>query len=532
MYFSQNAIILVMLVFVTSTVLYTTLEYKTKAIEDEISIKKVSLYEDNIINTLERNIDKIVEDAFINTSYKIMKKRQFFESSEDAVNYIAECIKNEINKTLYCVKENYVNITYNITTPEINPTENPDVVNVKFTVNIEYKKKLNNGELIASKPLIIDKDVKLSRIPDPYVYLNKFYYEWGYYKVINVNNFPNDNKNHTFCIILNNTNFNYNHMYNSSSPREIRIIGWNSTSNKWNVLLPYWVQTWKEGNYETSVIWVRCSRSNINNGQILLLYNSTTKVDRQNPDETFILFDNFNYMNYEKWTVVGGYYINNSILTVQGLGSSVYSNKMYGTGFELVFKGNFTPIHAQSVGFFTPLSDWIGVGWVYKNEWAGNVLYFYNGSGDGYYNAGNESIGNYYIYRMLRNNDGSMYGYIMYDNLTPIKIFDPTSGDYHVSSDTSSYPISINTLSSSDAKVSIDWIFLKDINDITTTVSNEEYTNPDYKEEKPKTFTGTIYYGDPTQYILVNNGSYSIIGLYTNKTDSWGSVGYKPLIEE
>ena len=541
MYFSQNAIILVMLMFVTSAVFYTTINYKTKAVEDEIKIKKVSLYESNLINTLERNIDKIVEDAFVNASYKIMKERRFFENKDDAINYITSYIKNETNKTLNCLKGNE-NLTYNISDVDINSTNNPKIVKVTLTVNIEYKKKLNNGEIIASLPVPIDKEVKLSRIPDPYVYLNKFYYTWEYYRNITVNNFPNDGENHTFCIILNNTNFNYSKMYNPSSPKEIRIVGWNSTSREWDILLPYWVQTWRSGANETSIIWVRCNKDNLftinGNYYIKLLYNSTTPVDRQNPEETFILFDDFDYFNPDVWNATGQYLINDSKITViAGAGSSVYTKQTYETGYELMFRAEFTmPNASQSIGFFKKQSDWIGVGWVNKNEWNGTKIYLYNGSGSGYYIGTNITWNDFYIYDMKRNDDGSIYGYIRYENFSTLLAFDPNSGYYPTSSDTSPYPISINAIppneETSNTNVTVDWIFLKDVNDITTTVGNNEGTNPEYKEEKPKTFTGTIYYGDPSQYTSINNGSYSIIGLYTNKTDSWGSVGYKPIIEE
>ncbi|CAB3288175.1 conserved protein of unknown function [Methanocaldococcus lauensis] len=519
MYLSQNAMILVMLMFVISTVYYATIDYKTKSIEDEIKIKKFSLYEKNLKNTIERNIDKIVEDAFVNTSYKIMKERRFFDTSNEAVNYINSLIRNETNKTLGCLKGTE-NITYNVSFVNITPTGNPKIVHLSLTVTINYKKKLNNGEVVGVKQLPIDREIKLSRIPDPYVYLNKFYYNWSYYKIITVNNFPNDNENHTFCIILNNTNFNYNHMYNPFSPREIRIVGKN------NVLLPYWVQTWRGPN-DISIIWVRCNKSQlINNNQIYLLYNSTTTVDRQNPDDTFILFDDFNYMDYDKWNVSGGWDINNGILTVQGIGSSVWTKNIYGTGYELMFRGNFTPVHAQAVGFFEPLSDYIGVGWDCYN-WSTNWLYMRVGSNRGdYVPNGNTYLNGFYIYDLKRISNRDLQFSILDDTLNILYQRAFTNGN-----NGNNYPISINTLVNSNAKVLIDWIFLKDVNDITTTVSNEEYTNPDYKEEKPKTFTGTIYYGEDGEYIFVYNGSYSIIGLYTNKTDSWGNVGYKPLIE-
>lgn len=335
--------------FVISAVFYSTIEYKIKAVEDEITIKKADLNYDNMVNTLERNIDKIVNDAFVNASYKIMNERKFFDNSEDALTYITEYIKNEASNSLNYLKGNE-NISYSISSVNIRSTAEPEVVNVRLTAYIEYKKKLNNGELWASRTLNINKNVKLSRIPDPYVYLNEFYYTWGYYRIITVTDLPNVGDNIHCIIQLDSTNFDYSHMHNPSSPVEIRIIG-----NDY-VLLPYKVLMWRNGSDEKSLILVECNKGQLlNNNQMLLLYNSTTTIDRQN-----------------------------------------------------------------------------------------------------------ESIVN--------------------------------------------------------------------IGDIYNTTISEEYANPDYKEKKSKNL---MYYGEEGKYIFVNNGSYSIIGLYTNKTDSsWGSVGYKPLIEE
>ncbi len=119
MYISQNAIILVMLVFVISSIFYLAINYKTKEVEDEIEVKKVTLFEHNLINSLDRNINKIVEDAFVNTSYKIMTEHKFFDNSSDAVNYIKSYIKNETNRTLSCLIDNSSNLSFNITTVNI-----------------------------------------------------------------------------------------------------------------------------------------------------------------------------------------------------------------------------------------------------------------------------------------------------------------------------------------------------------------------------------------------------------------------------
>ncbi|WP_456416164.1 DUF2341 domain-containing protein [Methanocaldococcus sp.] len=518
MYISQNAIILVMLVFVISSIFYLAINYKTKEVEDEIEVKKVALFEHNLINSLDRNINKIVEDAFVNTSYKIMTEHKFFDNSSDAVNYIKSYIKNETNRTLSCLIDNSSNLSFNITTVNIYPTNNPKVINLIMTININLIKKINNGEIFCSKPLTINKNITLFRIPDPYVYLNNFYYTWSYEKDINIYNFPNDNKSHTFCIILNDSNFNYSQMVNPYSPTEIRIIGNN------NVLLPYWVQIWYYGNNHVSIIWVRCNKSQIinyvnNSGYIRLLYGSNTTVDRQNPDKTFLLFDNFSILNSSKWNISGNVSVNNGILTVVGTNSGIHSYKSFGTGYELVFRGNFSNVGTQAVGFFNDTSYNSGVDWAYTI----NALYMIINNNRYYVNGYNNYLNNYFIYIIQRNPLNTTF---KIDNDTLNQLY--TNTIYGINSN--NYSVSVITLYNNNAKVSIDWVFVKDINNIKTTVSSNVITNPNYKEEKPKTYNRTIYYGEPKLYIFVQNGSYSIIGLYTNATDSWGNVGYEPIV--
>ena len=537
MYFSQNAIVLVMLLFVISTIYYTTIDYKTKAVEDEIKIKEFSLYEKNIKNTVDRNINKIVEDAFINASYKIMKEKKFFKNSDEAVSYITSCIKNETNKTLSCLIQNSSNVTFEIDDITLSPTDDPLKIHISGSIKIEYKKKLNNGEIVGGKDIPINKDVKLSRIPDPYVYVNKFYYKWNKAVTVTLNgNDINDGKYHTFCIILNRSNFHYEHMHNPDSPTELRVVGYNPTV-RWNVLLPYWVQTWREGDNEVSVIWVKVKKDELFNGnQLKIVYNSTTPVDKQNPDNTFTFFDDFNYFNPDKWSSVGYFIINNSKITViAGAGSSVYTKDNYDPGYELIFRANFTQAHSQAVGFFTIQSVENGVGWACY-EWDARWLYMRNDTethwGDNWVNNGVNYLNKFYIYDLKRE-----------ANMLRFKILNDTFNVEYQEKNFSTnlntqYPISINALppygSTSNTNVTVDWIFLKDINNIEVANIGEE-EDIEYKEEKPKTFTGTIYYGEQGKYILVYNSTYSIIGLFTNKTDYWYSPtapGYKPLIEE
>ncbi|XRP97432.1 hypothetical protein ACO3UB_02655 [Methanocaldococcus sp. 16A] len=188
MYLSQNAIILVLLMFITSAIYYATLQSETKAVEDEIKIKKLSLYEKNLLNTLERNIDKIVNDAFINASYKIMSEKKFFNNSEEAKNYINSYIINETNRTLLCVNDLSLNITYQIKDVTITNTTNPLIMHIDMNIDLTYKKTLNNVVLQANKTITINKNIKLSRIPDPYVYVNygiSQYYN-GTYPIFNL----------------------------------------------------------------------------------------------------------------------------------------------------------------------------------------------------------------------------------------------------------------------------------------------------------------------------------------------------------
>ena len=537
MYFSQNAIILVMLMFVVSAVFYSTINYQTKAVEDEIKIKEVSLYEKNVKNTIDRDMNKIVEDAFVNASYKIMKSRKFFPDAKVAVDYITSFIKNETNKSLKCIVGNSSNITFDVGSFDIEPTDDPLKIRVIGNIELKYIKKLHNGEIVGLKNIQIDKEVKLSRIPDPYVYLNKFYYKWEYGREIILNNFPNDDKNHTFCIILNDDNFNYNRMYNENSPTEIRIIGLNSSTGRWNVVLPYWVQTWREGNNHVSIIWVKANRKELFNGEyIYLLYNSTTPVDREDPENTFILFDNFDYFDPDKWNESGEILINNSKLTVvAGAGSSVFSKDTYGEGYELMFRANFsyTPENnSESAGLFNKLDDTGGYGWAYYGD--GDFEIVMGDDSDSIDNTF-DYINKTYIYDLILNNISNppYIEYKIYDSTLNLEYSKRKTGSFD-----GTYPISINALppenKTSNTNITVDWIFLKDVNDITAIVGAENIQPITYTEEKPKTFNGVIYYGVGA-YDKVYNGTYSIIGLFTNKSDYWKyptTVGYKPLIEE
>ncbi|ABR56433.1 conserved hypothetical protein [Methanococcus aeolicus Nankai-3] len=529
MYLSQTSITLVLLVFLTSTVFYQTINMKTEDVENTIEIKKIALYSDNIETATNRNLEKIVNDVFVNISYGIMNNGEFYNSAEEARSSIEKNISKKLNNSLS--KLNDKNITISVGNVSISHTNDPLIVNVKCDVNLDYTKEVNGITISSNKNIELNKDIILSKIPDPYVYKNNFYYEWNNEKEITVNNMPN-NEYHTFYIILNNSNFNYGHMNNSDSPNEIRIIGKNKGKN--NIVLPYWVQTWKQGTTNTSIIWVNCSRNELfgsnGNPNIKIIYNSTTKIDRQNPKDTFILFDTFDNTRIDgnTWNVSGGYYIDNSKLIVQGLGSSVWTNKTYGTGYELMFKGNFTPVHAQAVGFFEPKSDYNGVGWDCYN-WSDSWLYMRNGSGGSYVPNGYNYLNEFHTYGLKRISEQNLTFTILNDTLDMEYTNTFNNGD-----NDNNYPISINTFTNSNATISIDWIFLKDVNDITATVGAETTTDIIYNELKPKTMIGTIYYGDPEQYIYVNGteaGNYSIIGILTNTTDSWGTVGYKPKIE-
>ena len=529
MYLSQTSITLVLLVFLTSTVFYQTINMKTDDVENTIEIKKIALYSENIETTVNKNLEKIVNDVFVNISYEIMNEdMSFYNSADEAENSIENDISNRLNNSLS--KLNDKNITISVESVEITPTTNPLIINVNCKVNLNYHKPVNGITILLNKDIELDKDIPLSKLPDPYVYRNDFYEEWNNELNVDVgvNGFTDD-KYHTFCIILNNSNFNYNCMNNSNSPREIRVIGYNTTSSKWNVILPYWVQTWRQGINDTSIIWVNCSSNEISGNNIKLLYNSTTTIDKQNPKDTFILYDTFdsNRIDSNIWDVSGGYYIDNNKLIVQGLGSSVWTDKTYGTGYELIFRGSFTPVHAQSVGFFKSKSDDEGVGWDCYN-WSSYWLYMRNGSGGSYVPNGNNYLSEFHIYSLKRISEQNLNFTILGDTLDIEYTNISNNGDKG-----NKYPISINTFTNSNATISIDWIFLKDINSITPTVGAET-SNPDYKELKPKTMTGTIYYGDSEQYNYISGleaGNYSIIGILTNTSDSWGTVGYRPKIE-
>ncbi|ENN96531.1 hypothetical protein J422_01920 [Methanocaldococcus villosus KIN24-T80] len=523
MYYTQIALVLVLLVFTITSVFYNTIDLKTSEIKNEIEVKMISLAEKNIEHTINHNLDKIVNDVFINVSYTLMKEHRFFNNSSSA----EECIENNItyilNKTLYNVcRDNFTIIVSHI---RINPTSEPTRILLTGEVLLKYRKELeNNVSIIINKEIGIIKEITLKEIPDPYVYNNKFYYNWSYCSPVDVNV---SNGHHIFKIILNNTNFNYTLMKNPNDPSEIRIIGSSKIANEY-ILLPYWIEKWRYNNI--SVIWVNCSEDNLINGKIFILYNSSTKINRENPHKTFILFDNFNYLDNNSWEITGGCWINNGLLYVKGPYSKLSTKRSFSYNYELIFRANFSSVMkldseniSEFIGFFK--NDSNGIGFIYYNtSWGKEGLYVRYGQNLSKIPNFSKYLNNFYIYSVSWGEDRVSFRiYNEYYNLLYNKSINININE--------NYPISICTEGVLNATVLVDWLVLKDVSNIIAIPQKPMRNILDYHEEKPKTYKGTIYYGDPEQYIKVNDGRYSIIGMFTNATYKWGSCGYKPKIE-
>ncbi len=517
MYLSQTAITIVLLAFLTSTIFYQTIEMKTNDVENTIEIKKQALFSDIVKSKVENNIDKIVNEVFVNISYEIINKdRNFFNSSEDAENAVETEIKQKLNNTIITL--NYSTIKLENINFTIAPNNNdPTKILATYNIKIKYSKKINNVEIEGYKIINeTNKEIQLNNMPDPYVYRNDFYYDWSYKTDIIVNNMPNTG-NHIFYIKLNNSNFDYSKMYNSNLPTEIRVIGANDK------LLPYWIQSWREGPDKTSIIWVNCNKNElINTGgtkKLEIIYNSTSNTDRQNPENTFIFFDDFNGFGLDenKWNINGNYHIDNGILTVTDI-STIKSIDTFDYK-ELIFKGNISENNNQSIGFIdiNNVNNKIYFNYTINNIYTviGNTP---NLIGDSSY------LNNYYIYNIKRNNINNA-NFEIYNTTLNLEESNNMNPGF-----ANSLPIVIYRNNINGA-IKLDWIFVKDINSITTTVTGGSSSNINYNELKPTSTTNTFYYGDATQYNLVPDGRYSIIGIFTNATDSWGNIGYKPIIE-
>ncbi len=344
MNFTQVSIFLILLLFTTTVIVFKAIDLKTNQVEDELKIKKYSLIKENINSSINNNIDKIVLSAFINTSYKIMNSGEYFNNKEDALNYIKEYIKNQINKSLSNILPN--NTTIKIEEINISPTNNPLIVNIQMKINIRYPQlNLKNVYIFPEQDITINKNVKLFKVPDPYGYLNASY-TWHNYLKVNV--FLRGNNYYIFNITLTKNNFNYSEMYNPNSPNEIRVLG-----NGYK-LLPYWVESWRTGENEESVIWVNISRNDLfNSGYIYIAYNSSVPLSNERYFNVSTATNiTYNFGN----EIIGDYYTE----YLRDLTDKIYYGdpKLY----DLVDNGTYSII-----GVYTGLKDsWGNVGYKLK----------------------------------------------------------------------------------------------------------------------------------------------------------------------
>jgi len=107
------------------------------------------------------------------------------------------------------------------------------------------------------------------------------------------------------------------------------------TASDGTTLLDFWVEK-VEGTSPNRVahIWVEVSADLGTNQDIYIYYGNSGATNYSNGDNTFVFFDDFDSFDTNKWTGVGTYSVNNSILKVEGDSDNnyVYSDNTYSFG--------------------------------------------------------------------------------------------------------------------------------------------------------------------------------------------------------
>jgi hypothetical protein len=168
MYLSQTSLVLVMLLLLTSVIVYQSIDMNRKIILTEMAASDVSLKGESVEHVVAYAIPKAFNKALQDAELKAINDG-FFDSSEEAKSWIENRTEDIINDYLANVSKKYADMGYVFTynNIDINITGMPDgftfTINYTFNYTIKkydaYNRTITKGRFIKNSINVTVKSV-------------------------------------------------------------------------------------------------------------------------------------------------------------------------------------------------------------------------------------------------------------------------------------------------------------------------------------------------------------------------------------
>ncbi|MBA2860343.1 DUF2341 domain-containing protein [Methanococcus maripaludis] len=322
MYLSQSTTTLVLLLLLTATLTYNTLDLQKNQVLTEMEASSIDLKSSSLEHVIESSLPDVFNRVLNDAEMKVIDNYNndpsgdpFFESTNYTLVYLKNGTEDIIVRDyLENVSEEYSNrgytIDYNFSISNITMV---DGFTFKLNYDFYYKIQGNKG-VIKEENISSYQYSTVKTVLDAYHYIKP-----TYVGVINISN-PNAEALYDFQVkvVFNDSNFDY-----SIEPTGEGLRFYDENGN----YIPYWVEVWDysdDDNDRTSVLWLKVPILASNTNTSVYILSTYPKISESNGNRVFEMFDDFEDSNsiYSKWNVYRGDWEHIS-------NSNIYSNSIY-----------------------------------------------------------------------------------------------------------------------------------------------------------------------------------------------------------
>jgi len=306
MYLSQSTTTLVLLLLLTATLTYNTLDLQKNQVLTEIEASSIDLKASSLEHVVESSLpnvfNKVLNDAeleIISNQNNNPSQDPFFNSTDDALMYLKNGTENIILENyMKNVSEEYSELGYTVDYDfNISNITMVDGFTFKIDYDLYYKIQGNNG-VLKEQNISSFQYSTVKTVLDGYHYVKP-----TYVGVINVSN-PNAEVLYDFQVkvVFNDTNFDY-----SVEPTGEGLRFFDEDGN----YVPYWIELWDytdADNDRTSILWLNIPELSANTNTSIYIVSTYPKISESNGKLVFEIFDDFEDSNsiYTQWNIYGG----------------------------------------------------------------------------------------------------------------------------------------------------------------------------------------------------------------------------------
>lgn len=273
MYLSHTTITLVLLMMLTATMIYTTIDLQKDQIITETIATAVDLKSSSMEHLVETSIPIAFNKVLNDMELRVIQSGVYYNNESQVLKNLTYSLESEINGSLENIKEEYsseydINYSFEVTNITM-------VDGFTFKVDYDLEYYLAKENVYDYKNVSESQEITIKTIISAYHYLGS---NNNTIKVRNPNSY--DLEEYAVKMVLDDTNFNFLSNINDG---EIEVFDNESNS------LPYWIEYWNSTS-KNAIIWVK---ANITANNIGTFYVDPVGTNLSNGSKVFVMYDGF-----------------------------------------------------------------------------------------------------------------------------------------------------------------------------------------------------------------------------------------------